>query len=225
MRSGAGADSRLPGARRVALLLFCCSVVLPTVVVLRRGGGAYFSSDDGDDGALDDFELDLASATREQQVPAQRKRAGVEGTPGVEGTRVLVFVAREQGSVVELHVRTDPAGAADVCSGVTLADEAYAAAAERILWSCAALGPPPDVEFLERAGEAPAPGAPVPFVALVRTEQLLRGSKAKQVQSALLLLQASTTRSLALSRRAAWRSRRCSRLWTTLRPAAASRRA
>ena len=186
MRGGAGADSRLPGARRVALLLFICSVVLPTVVVLRRGGGAYFSSDGSDDGALDDFELDLGSTTRQQQVPAQRKRAA--GTPGVEGTRVLVFVAREQGNAVELHVRADPAGVADVCSGVTLANEAYLAAAERILFACASLGPPPDVEFLERAGE-PAPGAPVPFVALVRTERLLRGStKTPQVRSLLFAL-------------------------------------
>lgn len=222
MRSGAGADSRLPGARRVALLLFCCSVVLPTVVVLRRGGGAYFSSDDGDDGVLVDFELDHGSPTRQQQVPAQRKRAAA--TPGVEGTRVLVFLAREQGSVVELHVRTDPAGVADVCSGVTLADEAYLAAAERILWSCAALGPPPDVEFLERAGEAPAPGVPVPFVALVRTEQLLRGSKAKQVRSLSFVHRASSAPHLRF-RRLAWHSRRCSRSWTTMRRATASRRA
>jgi hypothetical protein len=193
MRGGAGADSRLPGARRVALLLFICSVVLPTVVVLRRGGGAYLSSDGSDVGALDDFELDVGS-TR-QQAPAQRQRAAV--TPGVEGTRVLVYVAREQGNVVELHMRADPAGVVDVCSGLTLANEAYLAAAERILFACASLGPPPDVEFLERAGE-PAPGAPVPFVALVRTERLLRGST-KTPQEQVVRAPAALARSFALS--------------------------
>ena len=185
------ADSRLPGARRVALLLFCLSVVLPTVVVLRRGGGAYFSSDDGSDGALDEA-LDLGSP-RLERAPTQQKRAPAtkrRAPPGVEGTRVLVFVAREQATAVELHVRTDAAGVRDVCSGTSLAGgESYATAAERILWACATLGPPPDVEFLERAGEEPAPGAPVPFVALVRAERLLlRGSKAPQVSAPLRCL-------------------------------------
>lgn len=178
------ADSRLPGARRVALLLFCCSVVLPTVVVLRRGGGAYFSSSDGSDGALDDSALDLGTP-RPQRAAVQQRRAAM--APGVQGTRVLVYVTREQGSAVELHVRKDAAGMGDVCSGTTQADEAYAATAERVLWECASLRPPPDVEFLERAGEEPAPGEPVPFVALVRTARLLRGdSKAPQVRALLV---------------------------------------
>ena len=218
MRGGAGADSRLPGARRVALLLFICSVVLPTVVVLRRGGGAYLSSDGSDVGALDDFELDVGS-TR-QQAPAQRQRAAV--TPGVEGTRVLVYVAREQGNVVELHMRADPAGVVDVCSGLTLANEAYLAAAERILFACASLGPPPDVEFLDRAGE-PAPGAPVPFVALVRTEMLLRGSTKTPQARRMLFVLLQRSRAHSPFRRTVWLSRRCSRFWTTVRLAKALR--
>ena len=177
MRS-ASADTRLPGARRVALLLFCCSVVLPTIVVLRRGGGAFYSSDDSS--ALDDGEIDLGSPLLERAAAQQKRGASARqkrtAVPGVEGTRVLVFVTLEQANTVELHVRKDASsGVADVCSGTSLADESYAAAAERVLWACASLRPPPDVEFLERAGEEPAPGAAVPFVALVRTERLLRG--------------------------------------------------
>lgn len=174
MRSSTSAESRLPGARRTALLLFLCSVVLPTVVVLRRGSyGSYFSSEQGDS---DDDAFALLDPPPRLELPRLQKRAAA-APPGVEGTRVLVFVAREHGSAVELHVRTDDAGVSDVCSGASLADEAYAAAAERILWACTALGPPPEVEFLERASrEEPVPGQAVPFIALVRAERL-RGSK------------------------------------------------
>ena len=213
------AESRLPGARRVALLLFCCSVVLPTVVVLRRGGSAYFSSSDGSDDGLDDSALDLGTP-RPQRAAVQHRRSAAP--PGVVGTHVLVYVAHEQGSAVELHVRRDAGGVGDVCSGTTQAGEAYAATAERVLWECASLRPPPDMEFLERAGEEPAPGAPVPFVALVRTAQLLRGnSKAPQVR-ALLVAPRMHGLMLQLSSRI-WRSRRCSRWWTILQLASPTR--
>jgi hypothetical protein len=172
-------------ARQTVLLLFCCSVLLPTVVVLRRDARDAPFEPDGSD-ALRASDSRAAQRALPQHQLAQRSTALMadDAVPTAGGTRVLVFLVLESGSAMELHLQETDAGVRDVCAGVNAEDESYRAAAARILWACAALGPPPDIEFLERADKSTAsvplaPGAAAPFVALVRSERLLlRGSAA-----------------------------------------------
>jgi hypothetical protein len=197
MRAGTADGRTLALARKTALVLFACSVLLPVVTVFRRdaaGGGA--SSDAG--ALLDEaaFRASDGSAHAGVRQAAARKLPSDAPPDAPAGTRVLVFLARESGSVLQLHVR--PGG--DVCSGASGEGETLQRAALRVLWDCAALGPPPDIEFLERVGVGVA-AEPVAYVALVRSERLLlRGSASAQLQvrapaaaACAVLLRAVTT--------------------------------
>jgi hypothetical protein len=187
----AGGDGRtLALARKTALVLFACSVLLPLVTVLRRDAAGVGASSDA--GSLDEAAFS-ASDGRADAGSARVRHQETWALPSIAppdapaGTRVLVFLAREIGSMLQLHVRTTD-GRRDVCSGATAEGETVPRAALRVLWECAALGPPPDIEFIERVSVALEPGAP--FVALVRSERLLlRGSA-----GALLQVRASSCR-------------------------------
>jgi hypothetical protein len=216
-------------ARQTVLLLFCCSVLLPTVVVLRRDARDAPFEPDGSDALRASDTHAVQRALPQQQQLAQRSTALVadDAVPTSGGTRVLVFLVRESGSAMELHLHaSDAAGVRDVCAGVNEEDESYRAAAARILWACAALGPPPDIEFLERADKTTAsvplaPGAAAPFVALVRSERLLlRGSAAatqvrQRARRSVYACVLALTRDCSAS---ACRSRRCRPPLTTRQP-------
>jgi hypothetical protein len=214
MRAGTAAGRTLALARKTALVLFACSVLLPVVTVFRRdaaGGGA--SSDAG--ALLDEaaFRASDGSAHAGVRQAAARKLPSDAPPDAPAGMRVLVFLARESGSVLQLHVR--PGG--DVCSGASGEGETLQRAALRVLWDCAALGPPPDIEFLERVGVGVA-AEPVAYVALVRSERLLlRGSASAQLQvrapaaaaCAVLLRAMTAPRRLTASRALALRAAPC----------------
>ena len=95
------------------------------------------------------------------------------------GTRVLVFLVREQGGKLLLRLRrtrraTGETELLDVLSGTVQAGEGSAAAAARVLLQLAGLHGPPETEFLVEAG-SPV-GSVAAYVALVRAEPwLLRG--------------------------------------------------
>ena len=163
---------RLPCVRLCVLLLFVAALVLPVLVVLSRQASAFTSSSESVVAELDFLQRggDLPPA------PVRRLEPALDAA----GTPVLVFVAREKGTLLELHV--PPGESNSSCVGETRQGEATRAAALRVLRECTQLGGPPDVEFLMRAGGAAAEEAAVEeggaaaYVALVRSEKL-RGAK------------------------------------------------
>ena len=175
MSSRGARFGRLPFVRLCALLLFVAALVLPVLVVLSRQASAFSSSSEG----VEELESFLGGAGG----GGLASRASLQPPLDAAGTPVLVFVARERGTALEVHVPRPAEGErSSACAGETQAGEAVHAAALRVLRECARLGGPPDVEFLLRVGgaaaeeEAVEDGGAASYVALVRSEKL-RGAK------------------------------------------------
>lgn len=180
--------SRLVLLRLTAVALCLAGVLLPCAVVLRRRTAAYaLSSEAGDDGAALERFLSEQEGAASSRTSRSRKRRSPPAALDAVGTPVLVWLVREQGTRLELHL---PASGEErsVCISETAEGEATRAAALRALWTCARLAGPPDVEFLLRIGgsaaeaQAVAAGTAASFVALVRQAKL-RGASGGAVLS------------------------------------------
>jgi len=171
--------SRLLLLRLTAVALCLAGVLLPCAVVLRRRTAAYaLSSEAGDDGAVLERFLSEQEGAASSRTARSRKRRSPPAALDAVGTPVLVWLVREQGTRLELHLPASSGEERSVCVGETAAGEATRAAALRALWTCARLAGPPDVEFLLRIGgsaaeaQAVAAGTAASFVALVRQAKL-----------------------------------------------------
>ena len=178
--AGAPGGRRLALVRATVLFLFLASILLPVGNILTRSRDDTSSEDvtTSDGSALHAAAAGGATLRRQDTQLAVTPVASTSAdAPG--GVRVLVFLVRESGDVLELHVTTAGGDApGGVYAGESRAGESTRRAAQRILFECAALGPPPDVEFVEPVAAADGEDASVAgFVALVRTERLqLRGA-------------------------------------------------
>ena len=112
---------RLPCVRLCALLLFIAALVLPVLVVLSRQAVAFSSSES-------ERELDFRGDVREGagrgddegSAPVRR----LEPVLDAIGTPVLVFVARERGTLLEVHLPQREGEQTSACVGETRAREA-----------------------------------------------------------------------------------------------------
>ena len=173
--ASAMARQRLPVLSCAALLLFLLACSLPVFVVTSRSrAAAALSSSTDDDTSFELLADARAAPLSSRRPPAKQATSSVLERPG---SPVLVWLARERGTSLEVHLLAAGSGGSP-CEGVAEAGESAWRAALRILWACARLGGPPDVEFLQRLGgpakeKAPlAEGETAVFVSLVRSERL-----------------------------------------------------
>jgi hypothetical protein len=140
------------------------------------------STSDYDAAALERFLSEKDGRVSAKEAPRLSARRSPPAALDGPGTPVLVWLVREQGTQLLLHLPVSEAQPRSVCTGVTQAGEATRAAGLRTLWECAHLRGPPDVEFLLRAGGAKAEAQPVgegeaaSYIALVRPERLRGGA-------------------------------------------------